>query len=145
MNLSKLKLGDSKMQDKYNIGDFAIIKKVFTTAEVKTFAEISLDVNPIHLDEAAAKNSVFGARIVHGMLVGSLFSALIANKLPGPGSIYLHQELNFKKPVYHGQEITAKVVIVDIRQDKPIFTLNTICTNEQQEVVIEGKAVVLKK
>jgi len=127
---------------KFKIGDTESISKTFTKEDVIKFSEISLDVNPIHLDEEYAKNTVFGKNIVHGILVSGLFSAIIANKLPGPGSIYLTQELNFKKPVFHDELVTAKVEIIDIRQDKPIIKLTTTAYNSNNELVIEGYAVV---
>ena len=127
---------------KFKIGDTESISKTFTREDVIKFSEISLDINPIHLDEEYARNTVFGKNIVHGLLVSSLFSAIIANKLPGPGSIYLTQELNFKKPVFHNELVTAKVEIIDIRQDKPIIKLMTTAYNQNNELVIEGYAVV---
>lgn len=125
-----------------NIGDTASIHKTFTNEEVDQFAKLSLDRNPIHLDEDFAKNTVFGKRIVHGILVASLFSGLLGDKLPGKGTIYLGQKLSFKKPVFIGEEVTASVEITNIREDKPIVTLKTICVNNTNEVVIDGEAVV---
>lgn len=130
------------MQTKYSVGQFAELKHVFTTDSVVSFAQISTDINPVHLDEEFASKTVFGRRIVHGMFVSSLFSALIANKLPGPGSIYLAQDLSFLKPVFHDEEITARVEIIEIRDDKPIIKLNTIATNQKNEIVVKGIAVV---
>ncbi len=106
------------------------------------FANISKDTNPIHLDEKFAANSVFGQKVVHGMLVASLFSGLIGVELPGQGSIYLGQSLSFKAPVPIGEKVTASVEIIKIREDKPIVTLSTICVNATGEVVVEGEAVV---
>ena len=85
---------------------------------------------------------MFGKRIVHGFLVGSLISAVLGTQLPGEGAVYLHQEMNFRKPVYHGEEITATVIVTNIRKDKPILCFDTICENEKGEVVIDGKAVL---
>ena len=83
----------------FKVGDSDSITKRFSPEDVARFAEVSADANPIHLDDAAAAESVFGQRVVHGMLVGSLFSALIGMQLPGKGSIYLGQNLSFKAPV----------------------------------------------
>lgn len=124
------------------IGDKATLTKKFTEDEVKIFAEISLDSNPIHIDELYASNSIFKNRIVHGFLVGSLISATIANKLPGNGSVYISQTMNFKKPVYLDEEIMCIVEITNIINTKSIYELNTNCYNELNEVVIEGKAVI---
>lgn len=124
------------------VGDKAFISKAFTEQEVFRFAEISTDKNPLHLDKDFGRTSIFGRRIVHGMLVASLFSGLIGMELPGEGSIYLGQNLNFKAPVAIGEEITASVEIIRIREDKPIVTLRTVCTNSAGKVVIDGEAVV---
>lgn len=124
------------------VGDNASLKRIIGAADVDAFAEVSQDYNPIHVDEAYASKTVFGQRIVHGMLVASMISALIANHLPGLGSIYLSQTLNFTNPVYIGDEITATVEVIKLRQDKPICTLKTTCTNRKGDAVIEGEAVV---
>lgn len=128
--------------DDFYVGQSASLKKTFDSDEVALFAALSLDKNPIHLDEGYAEKSMFGRRIVHGFLVGSLISAVFGTKLPGEGAIYLHQEMNFRKPVYHGDEITATVEVTDIRKDKSILYFSTICKNERDEVVIDGKAVL---
>jgi 3-hydroxybutyryl-CoA dehydratase len=109
---------------------------------VERFGEAVGDLNPIHFDEAFAKTTRFGRRIAHGMLSASLISAVIGNKLPGPGSIYISQTLHFTSPVYPGDELTAKVTILSVRQDKPIATLETICSKRDGTVVLKGEAVV---
>ena len=124
------------------VGDRVSLSKAFTEEEVFRFAEISTDRNPLHLDKDYGRESVFGERIVHGMLVASLFSGLIGMELPGEGSIYLGQSLTFKAPVAIGEEVTASVEIIRIRDDKPIVTLRTVCVNSGGTVVIEGEAVV---
>ena len=124
------------------VGDKVSLSKAFTEDEVFRFAEISTDMNPLHLDKDFGRESIFGERIVHGMLVASLFSGLIGMELPGEGSIYLGQSLTFKAPVAIGEEVTASVEIIRIRDDKPIVTLRTVCVNSEGMVVIEGEAVV---
>ena len=124
------------------IGDSAEIKKQFTESDVNLFAELSLDKNPIHLDDAYAKNSFFKEKIVHGFLYSSLISAVIANKLPGEGSIYLSQTLKFLKPVKINDEITAKVVLSEINSRKKVFSLETSCFNQKNEKVVEGTALI---
>ena len=128
--------------DELYIGQSCSLSKSFSLEDVKAFACLSQDNNPVHLDQEYAENSVFHNRIVHGFLSGSLFSAIIGTQLPGYGSIYLGQTLNFKKPVYHDQLITATVTVIDIRKDKPIVKLSTVCKNEHDEVVIDGEAIV---
>lgn len=128
--------------DELYIGQSYSMTKSFTSDEVERFAEISGDNNLVHIDKDYAENSVFHGRIIHGFLTGSLFSAIIGTKLPGPGSIYLGQNMVFKKPVYHGQTVTATVTITEIRKDKPIVRLKTTCVNESGETVIDGEATV---
>jgi acyl dehydratase len=133
------------MQASYKPGDFFELEKSFTYNDVEIFSRLSGDVNPIHLDAELASKSIFGQPIVHGLLVSSLFSAIIANHLPGPGSIYLHQSLNFKSPVFHHKKVIARVEVLNIKQGKPIFELKTTCTDENGLLLIEGSAIVLNK
>ena len=126
----------------FYIGQSASLTKVFRSDEVVAFAEMSLDKNPIHLDQDYAEHSRFGRRIVHGFLVGSLISAVFGTQLPGEGAIYLHQEMDFRKPVYHDDEITAIVTVTNIRKEKSILYFDTRCENNKGEVVIEGKAIL---
>ena len=130
-----------KIEDFY-VGQTASMKKRFSSEEVKAFAELSLDRNPIHLDEEYAEQSRFGKRIVHGFFVGSLISAVFGTILPGEGAIYLHQEMDFRKPVFHDEEITATVVVTQVRTDKSLLYFDTKCENGRGEVVIEGKAIL---
>lgn len=130
------------MNKTLNVGDTASLSKAFSEEEVLQFANISADKNPLHLDRDLGEASIFGQRIVHGMLVASLFSGIIGMKLPGEGSIYLGQSLTFKAPVAIDEKVTASVEIIHIRKDKPIVTLRTVCVNSKGTVVIEGEAVV---
>jgi acyl dehydratase len=130
------------MDKTLRVGDKASLSKTFTEEEVFQFAEISTDKNPLHLDKSFGASSIFGERIVHGMLVASLFSGLIGMELPGQGSIYLGQILSFKAPVAIGEEVTATVEIIKIRTDKPIVTLRTVCVNAKGVVAIEGEAAL---
>tara|TARA_R110002072_G_scaffold94299_1_gene208431 strand:- start:6906 stop:7316 length:411 start_codon:yes stop_codon:yes gene_type:complete len=125
------------------LGQQASITRSFSEQDVKDFARLSGDFNPIHIDPKFAKTTVFGQRIVHGVLVSSLFSNLLAEKVPGKGSIYLGQTFKFKKPVFFDQTVTAKVDVINVREDKPIVTLKTTCTNEKGEEVISGEAVLM--
>lgn len=126
-----------------NIGQSASVRKSFTEEEVNAFANLSLDFNPVHLDPEYASHTVFGKQIVHGVLVSSLFSGLLGKKLPGEGTIYLGQNLKFKKPIFIDQPVTAKVEVKAIREDKPIITLETTCVDENEEVLVSGEAVVM--
>ena len=124
------------------LGDKALLSRTFTEEDVMQFASLSTDTCRLHLDKGFAETTIFGQRVVHGMLVASLFSGLIGTKLPGELSIYLGQSLSFKEPVFIGDRVTASVEIIKIREDKPIVTLRTNCVNDKGLVVIEGEAVV---
>lgn len=124
------------------VGQTASLSKAFTEQEVTLFAELSLDKNELHINEEYAKSTVFKQRIVHGFLSGSLISAVIGTILPGKGAIYLHQDMDFKKPVYIGEEITAVVTVANIKEEKHIYYLHTQCINSNGEVKIDGNAVV---
>ena len=128
---------------KFKVGDSAEITKRITEADIEAFAEVTGDRNPIHLDDEFAKTTRFGRRIAHGMLSASLISSVLANKLPGKGSVYLGQSLQFVAPVFPGDEVTARVTVKQIRDDKPILKLETICVNQRDEIVIRGEATVL--
>lgn len=110
---------------------------------IRAFADVTGDTNPIHLDDDYAAGTKFGRRIAHGMIAAGLISATIANDLPGPGTVYLSQTLKFKLPVYPGDTVTATIEVLTVRPDKPIVTLSTVCTNQEDQIVLEGEAVVL--
>lgn len=126
----------------FSIGHTATFSKTFTEQDVITFANLSGDRNPLHLDAEYAKTTRFGARIAHGALTAGVISAALGNHLPGIGTIYLSQTTQFVKPVYFGDTITATVEISAIRSDKGILTLKTTCTNQRGEIVADGEAVV---
>ncbi len=125
-----------------NIGDSASITRSFTEQDVIDYAELSGDNNSVHLDAAYAAQTQFKHRIVHGMLVGSLFSALLGAHLPGEGSIYMGQNLQFKAPVYFDTEVIASVEVIKIHESKPIVTLKTSCVDKEGNVLVAGDAVV---
>ena len=130
------------MNRKFQVGDRSTLGKAFTQSEVEAFARISLDDNPVHLDQEYAENTVFGQPIVHGLLVASLFSGLIGGRLPGRGAVYLGQNISFKAPVFINEKVEASVEVVHVREDKPILTLKTLCVKSDGTVAIEGEAVV---
>jgi len=133
------------MTMQFSVGDSAEITKTIEQADIDAFANVTGDHNPVHVDEEFAKTTRFGRRIAHGMLTASLISAVLANKLPGEGSVYLGQTLQFVAPVFPGDEITARVTVREIREDKPILKLETVCVNQRDEIVIRGEATVLKR
>jgi acyl dehydratase len=132
-----------KTTEQIQLGDQAAFTRAITGEMVAAYADLIGDHNPVHLDDAYAATTRFGKRIAHGMLVAGLISTVIASELPGAGSVYLGQTLQFKAPVFLGDTITATVTVRAIRPDKPIVTLATTCTNQDGKVVIEGEAVVL--
>jgi 3-hydroxybutyryl-CoA dehydratase len=129
----------------FKVGDSAELTKTIEQPDIDAFARVTGDHNPVHIDEEFAKTTRFGRRIAHGMLTASLISAVLANKLPGEGSVYLGQTLKFVAPVFPGDEITARVTVREVREDKPILKLETICVNQRDEVVIRGEATVLSR
>lgn len=133
------------MTMKLNAGDTAEITKTIEQADIQAFADLTGDHNPVHLDEEFAKTTRFGKRIAHGMLTASLISSVLANKLPGEGSVYLGQTLQFVAPVFPGDTITARVTVKEIRESKGIVKLETVCVNQRDELVIRGEATVLSR
>lgn len=130
------------------ISDRATMSKTISESDVYLFAGITGDFNPVHVNAEAARTSVFGERVVHGILVTGLISAVIGTKLPGEGTIYLEQDVKFLKPVKIGDTVTAIVKVIDIiNQEKGIIKLDTTVENQNGEQVITGYAVVkiLKK
>jgi 3-hydroxybutyryl-CoA dehydratase len=125
------------------VGDSAEISKTITDEDIRAFADLTGDHNPVHLDDEYATRTRFGRRIAHGMLGASLISAVLAGELPGRGTVYLSQSLRFTAPVYPGDTVTARVTVKGVREDKPIVTLETVCINGRGERVVEGEAVVL--
>lgn len=125
------------------VGDTAALSKTITDEDVRAFADLTGDHNPVHLDDDYAAGTRFGRRIAHGMLAASLVSAALANELPGRGTVYLSQTLQFVAPVFPGDRITARVTVTRVREDKPVVTLETVCTNQGGEAVLKGEAVVL--
>lgn len=126
----------------FQVGDTASLTRTFNDKDVRAFAELSGDKNPVHLDADFAATTQFGQRIVHGALVTSLFSTLLGMELPGEGSVYMSQSSQFRTPVNLGEEVTATVEIVDINEKKPVVTLKTTVTNAAGKAVVRGEAVM---
>lgn len=128
------------------VGDNAYFSKTISESDVYGFAGLVGDFNSAHLNLEEAKSSIFGDRIAHGMLVGSLISSVLGMRLPGPGTIYLEQNLKFKMPVYFGDTVTASATVEEIiNKNKGIYKLKTDVVNQKEDIVIEGYAVVLYK
>ena len=110
--------------------------------DIELFTELSGDRNPLHYDAAAANRSRFRGIIVQGGVTTALLNAVVAEDLPGPGSVFLHVDWSFKAPVRPGDEITAEVEVVELRADKPITRLRTTILNQDGIVVLDGTALV---
>ncbi len=131
-----------KSIDKLQVGDVAEFAKTISETDIYLYAGITGDFNPAHVNEAYAKNTFFKTRIAHGMLAAGLISAVIANQLPGPGTIYLKQELNFLAPVHMGDTITGRVEVIEINAEKNRVRLKTTCSNQDGVMVISGEGIV---
>jgi 3-hydroxybutyryl-CoA dehydratase len=136
-------MADVTIRDDFRVGEQARFTKTVTEADVTTFAGLIGDFNPLHVDAEYARKSRFGRRVAHGMFTGGLISAVLGNKLPGPGSIYLNQQIEFLAPVYIGDTITAVAEVSSWRPEKRIITLKTDAYNQNQVQVVTGKAVLL--
>jgi 3-hydroxybutyryl-CoA dehydratase len=132
-----------KTINEIEIGDSEIFQKTISESDVYLFAGITGDFNPAHLNDQEAKKTIFKSRIAHGILTAGLISAVLGTKLPGPGTIYLNQSLSFKKPVYFGDTITAKVTVSEKNIDKNIIVCETLCYNQNDDIVLVGKATVM--
>lgn len=125
----------------FKIGDSAELTRRITTEDVMGFAKLTKDYNPIHFENSAAKEQGFENKIVHGMLVGSLFSQIIGTELPGDGTVYLSQTLEFIAPVKHNDVIRVVVKIKNILPNKK-YLLDTVCYNQNGVIVVKGEAKV---
>ena len=128
--------------DQLQPGMSASTAKTITDADIVLFAAVSTDVNPAHLNEEYCKTTPFGGRIAHGMLSAGFISAVLANQLPGPGTIYLSQTLRFKAPVRPGDTVKATLTVKEVIAEKNRVTLDTVCT-VGDTVVIEGECLVM--
>lgn len=113
-----------------------------TQRDIELFTELTGDRNPLHYDAEAAERSRFGGLIVQGGVTSGLLNAVVAEDLPGPGSVFLHVDWNFKAPVRPGDEITAEVEVLEAREDKPLSKLRTTIVNQDGVVVLDGTALV---
>ena len=129
--------------DQLEVGQKASFTKTVTEADVYNFAGVTGDFNPAHMNEEYAKNTAFKTRIAHGMLSAGFISAVLGTKLPGPGTIYLNQDLRFTKPVHFGDTITATITVEELIKEKNRALLKTVCTNQDGDVVVEGTAKVM--
>ncbi len=133
----------NKTYEEIKVGDSATLTRTLTKQDIQLFAIVTGDMNPAHLDEAYAKTDMFRQIIGHGMWTGSMFSVLLGMHLPGPGTVYLNQTLNFLRPVHLNDIITASVKVLKKDDTTRHVTFQTLCVNERGEHVLEGEAIVL--
>ncbi|MEZ5813114.1 MAG: MaoC/PaaZ C-terminal domain-containing protein [Alphaproteobacteria bacterium] len=133
---------ENRTYDEIKVSDRAELSRVLTKHDILQFAVMSGDVNPAHLDEEYAKNTIFQEIIAHGMWGGSLISTVMATQLPGPGTIYLEQSLKFTKPVYVGDTVNI-IVTVKEKRPKNRVVLDCLCSNQNGDAVISGEALVI--
>jgi acyl dehydratase len=124
------------------VGQKAARTRTVRDQDIELFTELTGDRNPLHYDERAATDSRFGGIIVQGGVTSGLLNAVVAEDLPGPGSVFLHVEWDFKAPVRPGDEITAEVEVLEAREDKPLTSLRTTITNQEGTIVLDGSALV---
>jgi len=124
------------------VGDTARRAKTVTRRDIELFTELTGDRNPLHYDEDLAGRTRFGGVIVQGGVTSGLLNAVVAEDLPGPGSVFLHTDWSFKAPVRPGDEITAEVEVLEAREDKPLTRLRTTVMNGEGTVVLDGTALV---
>jgi len=126
-----------------NVGMEASVEKAVTEQDIVSFADVTGDRNPVHLDAEYAAGTIFKERIAHGMLTASYLSAVFGMELPGPGAIYISQNLNFRRPVKIGDAITATVSITELLPEKNRVRFLCVCKNGAGKPVIEGEAVMM--
>src|SRR6266545_6614947 len=126
-------------------GQIARRTRTVSARDIELFTEMTGDRNPLHYDERLAAASRFGGIIVQGGVTSGLLNALVAEDLPGPGSVFLHVDWSFRAPVRPGDEITAEAEVLEVREDKPICTLRTTITNQDGTIVLDGTALVYQE
>jgi acyl dehydratase len=123
------------------VGQIARRSRTVTSKDIERFTEISGDRNPLHYDEEAARASRFGEIVVQGGVTSAILNALVAEDLPGPGTVFLQVTWNFRAPVRPGDTITGQAEVLDVRTDKPITRLKTTVVRNDGTVVLDGEAV----
>jgi len=131
-----------KTIDQLRVGDTAQFSKTVSETDVYLFAGVSGDFNPAHINEQYAAGTFFGKRIAHGLLSASFLSAVLANQLPGPGSIFMSLSVKFQAPVFIGDTITARAEVASLDSEKNRVTMNLTCINQDEKQVLKGEAVL---
>ena len=132
-----------KTLSQIQVGDKEWIRRTITDADIANFAGVSGDFNPLHTDEEYAKETIFKGKIAHGFFTAALITNGVGNKLPGPGSVYLKQELRFLAPVRAGDTIMVMAEVIEKIEEKQRVRIRTTCTNQKGELVLDGEAALL--
>ncbi len=132
-----------KTLSQIQVGDKEWIRRTITDADIANFAGVSGDFNPLHTDEEYAKETIFKGKIAHGFFTAALITNVVGNKLPGPGSVYLKQELRFLAPVRAGDTIMVMAEVIEKIEEKQRVRIKTTCTNQKGELVLDGEAALL--
>ena len=131
-----------KTIDELKVGDTAEFTKTVSEADIYLYAGVTGDVNPAHIDEVHASHTFFKTRIAHGMLLAGFISTVLGNRLPGYGTIYMKQELEFLAPVRIGDTVTARAEVVEVEKEENRVKLRTTCVNQDGTTVVDGEALV---
>jgi 3-hydroxybutyryl-CoA dehydratase len=131
-----------KTIEQIRLNETAEFSKTISESDVYLYAGVTGDLNPAHINEEYARGTFFKTRIVHGMLTAGLISAVLGTRLPGPGSIYVRQELNFLAPVRIGDTVTARVEVIEIMSEKKQLRLRTTCSTQDGTLVLDGEAII---
>ena len=131
-----------KTIDQITLNETAEFSKTISESDIYLFAGVTGDLNPAHINEEYARDTVFKTRIAHGMLAAGFISAVLGTRLPGPGSIYIRQELNFLAPIRIGDTVTARVEVIQIMIEKKQVRLRTTCSKQDGTVVLDGEAII---
>jgi 3-hydroxybutyryl-CoA dehydratase len=135
-------VGIGRTIDEIKVGDAAEFGKTVSESDIYLYAGVTGDFNPVHTIETYAQKTFFKTRIAHGMLTAGFISAILANKLPGPGTIYLQQELKFLAPVRIGDTVTARVEVIEVLTEKNRVRFKTTCSNQDGKQILDGEALV---
>ena len=131
-----------KTIDELKVGDTAEFTKTVSEADIYLYAGVTGDANPAHIDEVHASKTFFKTRIAHGMLLGGFISTVLGNRLPGNGTVYMKQQLEFLAPVRIGDTVTARAEVVEVIKEKNRVRLRTTCLNQEGKMVVDGEALV---
>lgn len=126
-------------QTTLEVGTTAVRTRLVSDADIRAFAALSGDDNPVHLDDDYAARSMFKGRVAHGMLAGALISALLGTELPGPGAVYLSQKLDFKRPIRPGDEVTVKITVKAVEPPRAVLETQVLVRGK---LAVDGEAVV---